>query len=223
MKSINPAVFDFLKHLNKNNNREWFEKHKPKFKGLESEIKRFSEILFHQINTHDSLEKWKVFRIYRDVRFSKNKTPYKTYFSIAFHRSKPNYRGSYYLHLSPSDSFLACGFWGPEPTDLLRIRKEFEVSADEFREIISQPKFKNTWGELTGTELKTAPKTFDKNHPDIDLIRKKQYVFVVPFSDEETAQSNFIERVNSAVKDVRPFVDFMSEVLTTDLNGEPII
>jgi uncharacterized protein (DUF2461 family) len=105
----------------------------------------------------------------------------------------------------------------------LRIRKEFEVSADEFREIISQPKFKNTWGELTGTELKTAPKTFDKNHPDIDLIRKKQYVFVVPFSDEETAQSNFIERVNSAVKDVRPFVDFMSEVLTTDLNGEPII
>jgi uncharacterized protein (TIGR02453 family) len=223
MKSINPAVFDFLKHLNKNNNREWFEKHKPKFKGLESEIKQFSETLFHQINTHDSLEKWKVFRIYRDVRFSKNKTPYKTYFSIAFLRSKPNYRGSYYLHLSPSDSFLACGFWGPEPTDLLRIRKEFEVSADEFREIISQPKFKNTWGELTGTELKTAPKTFDKNHPDIDLIRKKQYVFVVPFSDEETAQSNFIERVNSAVKDVRPFVDFMSEVLTTDLNGEPII
>jgi uncharacterized protein (TIGR02453 family) len=118
---------------------------------------------------------------------------------------------------------LACGFWGPEPNDLLRIRKEFEVSANEFRAIINADKFKTTWGELKGDELKTAPKNFDKNHPNIDLIRKKQYIFSIPFTDLESSQDDFSERINSALKNVRPFVDFMSEVLTTDLNGESII
>lgn len=223
MTAINPKVFEFLKKLEKNNNREWFEKHKPQFKALEQGFKQFSESLFHEVNTHDSLEKWKVFRIYRDVRFSKNKTPYKTHFSMAFHRTKPHYRGGYYLHLSPSNSFLACGFWGPEANDLLRIRKEFEVSADEFRKIIDAPKFKHTWSNLKGDELKTAPKNFDKNHPNIDLIRKKQFIFSIPFSDAETGHGDFSGRINLALKEVRPFVDFMSEVLTTDLNGESII
>jgi len=223
MTAIDPKVFEFLKKLEKNNNREWFEKHKPQFKALEKKFKQFSESLFHDVNTHDSLEKWKVFRIYRDVRFSKNKTPYKTHFSMAFHRIKPHYRGGYYLHISPLSSFLACGFWGPEANDLLRIRKEFEVSAVEFRKIIETPKFKDTWGNLNGDELKTAPKNFDKNHPNIDLIRKKQYIFSIPFSDAETSREDFSERINSALKEVRPFVDFMSEVLTTDLNGESII
>ena len=223
MIKIDTQIFDFLKKLEKNNNREWFEKHKPQFKALEQGFKQFSESLFNDLNAHDSLEKWKVFRIYRDVRFSKNKTPYKTHFSMAFHRTKPNYRGGYYLHIAPSNSFLACGFWGPEPNDLLRIRKEFEVSANEFRAIINADKFKTTWGELKGDELKTAPKNFDKNHPNIDLIRKKQYIFSIPFTDLESSQDDFSERINSALKNVRPFIDFMSEVLTTDLNGESII
>lgn len=223
MTSINPQVFDFLKQLERNNNREWFEKHKPRFKALEQDVKRFAEELFQQLNTHDSLEQWKVFRIYRDIRFSKNKTPYKTHFSMGFHRSKPALRGSYYLHISPSESFLACGFWGPEPADLYRIRKEFEVSAEEFREIINQAEFKNTWGELRGDELKTAPKNFDKTHPNIDLIRKKQFVFILPFSEKETAKAGFLERIDQAIKAVRPFVDYMSDVLGTDLNGESIL
>lgn len=223
MKTVNPKVFDFFKQLNENNNREWFEQRKPEFKTLEKEIKQFSEDLFETINLHDSLELWKVFRIYRDVRFSKNKTPYKNHFGISFKRNKPNLRGGYYLHLSPSESFLACGFWGPEPADLLRIRKELEVSADEFRQIINTSKLKTTWGKLKGDELKTAPKNFDKNHPNIDLIRKKQYLFMIQFSDKEVLDKGFGNRVNKALKDIRPFVDYMSEVLTTDLNGESIL
>lgn len=223
MKNIDPKIFDFLKRLNKNNNREWFEKNKPQFKTLERGFRQFAESLFDDVNAHDSLENWKVFRIYRDVRFSKNKTPYKTHFSMAFQRTKPQRRGGYYLHLSPSSSFLACGFWGPEANDLLRIRKEFEASAEEFRKIINAPKFKDTWGNLNGDELKTAPKNFDKNHPNIDLIRKKQYIFSMGFSDSEMCQIGFSERINSALKEVRPFVDYMSDVLTTDLNGESII
>jgi len=223
MKSINPNVFKFFSSLRENNNRAWFEQHKPEFKDLESEVKEFCVQLFDQINLHDSLEGWKLMRIYRDVRFSKNKTPYKTNFGIAFRRAQPNARGSYYLHISPEDCFLACGFWGPEPKDLLRIRKELGVSGDEFREILNEPSFKSTWGELVGEELKSAPRGFDKQHPEIDLIRKKQFLFMIRFEDNEVEKNDFSERVNSALQEVRPFVDFMSDVLTTDLNGESLV
>jgi uncharacterized protein (TIGR02453 family) len=223
MNSINPKVFQFFSSLKENNNRDWFEEHKPLFKELELEVKEFCVLLFNQISVHDSLEGWKLMRIYRDVRFSKNKTPYKTNFGIAFHRAQPNFRGSYYLHISPDDSFLACGFWGPEPKDLLRIRKELSVSGDEFRNVINQPSFKNTWGDLVGDELKSAPRAFDKHHPDIDLIRKKQFLFMIRFEDNEVDKDDFLERVNNALREVRPFVDFMSDVLTTDLNGESLV
>lgn len=223
MKRVCPEIFDFFNQLNKNNNRDWFNKHKSEFKRIENEIKQFSQQLYDTINIHDSLELWKVFRIYRDVRFSKNKTPFKTHFGIAFKRTKPNLRGGYYLHLSSSDSFLACGFWEPEPSDLLRIRKEFEVFADDFRQIINATTFKSIWGELKGSELKTAPKNFDRNHPDIDLIRKKQYLFIIPFENDEVLDKYFATRIDNAIKEVRPFVDYMSSILTTNLNGESIL
>jgi len=105
----------------------------------------------------------------------------------------------------------------------LRIRKALAVSADEFRKILSQPSFRNTWGGLVGNELKSAPRGFDKQHPAIDLIRKKQFLFSVRFSDQEVMGDDFSNRVNLAIKEVRPFVDFMSDVLTTDLNGESLI
>ena len=105
----------------------------------------------------------------------------------------------------------------------MRIRQELAVSGDEFREIISQKSVKNTWGELTGDELKSAPRAFDKDHPDIDLIRKKQFLFMIHFNNSEVENSGFSERISSAVQDIRPFVDFMSDVLTTDSNGESLI
>ena len=220
---INPKVLSFFKKLEKNNNREWFLENKTDFKSLETEIKAFGKELFDGLSAHDSLEKWKVFRIYRDVRFSKNKTPYKTHFGMSFHRTKPQLRGDYYLHISPSSSFLACGFWDPNPADLLRVRKEMEVSGEEFRKLIKTPNFKSVWGDLVGDELKTCPKGFDKTHPEIELLRKKQYLFSIQFSDQEVLHDNFINVVNEAIKEVRPFVNFMTEVLTTDLNGESLL
>jgi uncharacterized protein (TIGR02453 family) len=94
MKNINPDIFTFYKDLDKNNNREWFESHKPRFKALESEVKDFNEVVKFGLEETDDIEKVKMFRIYRDVRFSKNKTPYKTHFGVSFHRKKPNLRGS---------------------------------------------------------------------------------------------------------------------------------
>ena len=212
----------FFKKLKKNNNRDWFAENKPKFKELELEIKAFGEELKDRLNEFDNVDRFKLFRIYRDVRFSKDKTPFKTHFGLTWHRTKPLYRGGYYLHISPGKNFLACGFWDPNPNDLKRIRKELEYDAKEFRDIIASKEFFSVWGNLEGSELKTAPRNFDKNHPDIDLIRKKQYIFSISFSDEEVCEPQFINKLENALKMVRPFTDYMSDVLTSDENGESL-
>ena len=212
----------FFKKLKKNNNRDWFTENKPKFKKLELEIKAFGEELKDRLNEFDNVDRFKLFRIYRDIRFSKDKTPFKTHFGLTWHRTKPLYRGGYYLHISPGKNFLACGFWDPNTNDLKRIRKELEYDAKEFRDIIASKEFFSVWGNLEGSELKTAPRNFDKNHPDIDLIRKKQYIFSISFLDEEVCEPQFINKLENALEKARPFTDYMPDVLTSDENGESL-
>ncbi len=221
--NINPDVFAFYKALAKNNNREWFEPQKARFKALEAEVKAFNEEVKAGLEATDEIEKVKMFRIYRDVRFSKNKTPFKTHFGISFHRKKPHLRGGYYMHIAPGDSFLATGFWDPNPADLLRIRKELEMDAKELRDIISAPDLKKTWGALQGDTVKTAPKGFAKDHPDIDLIRHKQFLFIKKFDDKTVLSSNFKNQVIKDYAAIRPFFDYMSSILTTDLNGVSLL
>ena len=220
---LNPALFRFFKQLAKNNNREWFEQHKPEFKALEIEVKQFGEALKDKLNQHDSIDRFKVFRIYRDVRFSKDKTPYKTHFGLTWHRTKPEFRGGYYLHLKPDDIFLACGFWDPAPADLKRIRQEIDLDGDEYRNLINAPAFKNTWGALQGNAVKTAPKGYAKDHPNIDLLRFKQHIFMIRYTEVEVAAADFMDRLDAALQAVRPFVDYMSAVLTTNADGEPLV
>ena len=221
--TIPKKAFSFFKNLSKNNNREWFTEHKPEFKNIEVEVKSFYNALLESLQKQDDVDKMKMFRIYRDVRFSKDKTPYKTHFGGSFGRTKPRLRGGYYLHIAPGDSFIATGFWEPNKEDLFRIRKELEIDATEFRKIINAKKFKSVWGELVGNEVKTAPKGFSKEHDDIDLIRKKQFIFTKKFSDKEVTSPDFLNDVSVAFKAIRPYFDYMSEVLTTDLNGVSLL
>ncbi|MCX2680029.1 DUF2461 domain-containing protein [Galbibacter sp. EGI 63066] len=220
---ISPSTFEFLKKLKKNNERNWFNEHKKQFKKEEKQVKAFFNTLLEKLRTHDEIEEVKMFRIYRDVRFSANKKPYKEHLAGSFRRVKPRLRGGYYLHLEPEKSFVGCGFWAPEKDDLKRIRKEFEVDDSEIRAILKDKKLKATFGEMKGDELKTAPRGFDKEHPAIDLIRKKQFVFTKTFSDAEVLSPDFIDQVDNAFKAVRPYFDYMSDVLTTDLNGVSLI
>ena len=220
---LSSDIFSFFKKLEKNNNREWFEQHKPEFKALETTVKQFGEALKDQLNQHDSIDRFKLFRVYRDVRFSKDKTPYKTHFGLTWHRTKPEYRGGYYLHLKPNDIFLACGFWDPNPADLKRIRQEIDMDADEYRDIINEPNFKRIWGDLQGDAVKTAPKGYAKDHPNIDLLRHKQHIFMVRYTEEDVAAADFLDRLDTALQAVRPFVDYMSAVLTTNADGEPLV
>ncbi|MBD0831966.1 DUF2461 domain-containing protein [Aestuariibaculum sediminum] len=224
MRLVSKNVFEFFKKLEKNNNRDWFNEHKKEFKSIEKDIKSFYNEVLEHLKTHDDIDKLKIFRIYRDVRFSKNKLPYKTHFGGSFHRVKPQLRGGYYVHIQPNnESFIATGFWQPEPADLLRIRKEFEMDASEMRDILQDKQFTEIWGELQGEEVKTAPKGFSKTHENIDLIKKKQHIFIKKYTDEQVLSSNFIEDINMSFKAIRPYFDYMSDVLTTDLNGESLI
>jgi uncharacterized protein (TIGR02453 family) len=217
------GIYSFFSDLQQNNNRDWFMEHKPTFKALETQVKTFGEQLKDQLNTHDSIDRFKVFRIYRDVRFSKDKTPFKTHFGLTWHRTKPHYRGGYYLHLSPGNNFLACGFWDPNPADLKRIRQEIDIDGEEYRSILNNKTFNSVWGELQGEAVKTAPKGYAKDHPHIDLLRFKQHIFTINYTDKEICQPDFINRADKALEAVRPFVDYMSEVLTTNADGESLI
>ncbi len=220
---ITKNTLQFLNEIKKNNNRDWFMEHKSTFKKHETEVKTFLNSLTDLVRAHDDIEKLKVFRIYRDIRFSKDKTPYKYNFSGSLSRAGKERRGGYYIHIQPQGSFIATGFWNPEKEDLLRIRKEWEVDASDLRNILNDSKFKSVWGDLAGEELKTAPKGFDKEDPNIDLIRKKQFIFVKNFSDTEVISPQFAETINECFIAIRPYFDLMSNILTTNLNGESLL
>lgn len=215
-------AFEFLTHLKENNNREWFTQHKSEYDIIVKENKVFFNHIYQELQEYDQLKGIHIFRIYNDVRFSKNKTPYKTNFGVGYSRSKPMLRGGYYIQLEPGNSFVGGGFWGPEAKDLLRIRKEFEISSTEIEKIIADKTFIKYFGELKGDSVKTAPRGFDKNHPAIDLIRKKQFLVMRKFTDTEVLSDNFQKEVLLTLLAMRPFFDYMSEILTTDMNGEPL-
>ena len=223
MIAVSPSIFEFLKALKQNNNRDWFHANKQIYKDQRVLISEYAQYIKQELNKSDEIEKSKIFNIHIDIRFKKDKTPYKTHFSFYYVRKKPKLRGGYYVHLGPNSSFIAGGFWKPERDDLLRIRQEFEMDAQEFRDFSSESKFKDVWGELYGTEVKTAPKGFPKEHKNIDLIRKKQWIFRSPFTDGEVFSENFLDEVVRRFEAIRPFFDYMSGVLTTDLNGESIV
>ena len=221
--NITKSTLVFLNTLKKNNNRDWFAKHKPAFQTEQDKVKGFFNHILELLKVHDEIEKLKIFRIYRDVRFSKNKTPYKNNFSASFSRAGQHRRGGYYLQIEPGNSFIATGFWNPEKNDLLRIRKEWEIDTSELVAIIDDKEFKKLWGALVGEELKTAPKGFDKEDPNIEYIRKKQFIFVKNFSDAEVLSENFPGQINERFIAIRPYFDLMSNILTTNLNGESLL
>jgi len=220
---ISKDCLKFLNELSLNNNKDWFEANKETFKWHQSEVKAVLELVKEGLSETDIIEKLKMFRIYRDVRFSRDKTPYKDYFSGSLSRMGQSLRGGYYIHLKPGDAFLAVGFWDPNKEDLFRIRKEIETDARDFHELLNNKSFKNIWGNFQGDTLKMAPKGFSKEHPEIGLLRRKNFVFVHPLKNSDICSENFIPNTVKAFEVSRPFLDLMSDILTTDLNGEPLL
>src|ERR1700741_3620843 len=224
---IQNSSLDFLKAIKKNNDRDWFAKNKNKYLAELEHVTEFADALLIEMNKHDHIEtpsgKKSLHRIYRDTRFSKNKTPYKTNWSGSFVRATKKLRGGYYFHIEVGNSFVGGGFWGPNPDDLKRIRDEFDMNGKAFRKILNSKSFKETFGTLQGEQLKTAPQGFEKDNPKIDLLRYKQFIIGKKFTDKEVLSEDFLKQVNDTFKKMRPFLDYMSEALTTDLNGISVV
>lgn len=223
MTYIESTSFQFLQDLIINNNRDWFNENKPRYEAAKNNMKAFGNALLKEMNKTDHIERLKIHRIYRDVRFSKDKTPYKRNLSCSMVRATKLLRGGYYLHIEPDECFLGGGFWSPNKEDLARIRKELAFDAQPLRDIIADDNFQKMFGTLQGEQLKTAPRGFAKDHENVDLLRYKQYLVMRKFTNEEVIQPDFLEKVVAGFQAMRPFFDYMSEVLTTDENGVPIV
>lgn len=217
----------FLKAIKQNNNREWFTENKKVYQSALDQTILFADDLLAEMKKHDQIDtvsgKKSLFRIYRDVRFSKNKEPYKINFSGSFRRATSFLRGGYYFHIQPGGSFLAAGFWAPSSQDLKHIREQIAQDPNALRDIIADSGFKDYFGNLAGDQVKTAPKGFSKEDPAIDLLRYKQMIVTHEFSDKEVTSANFAKNMSEGFQHVRPFFDYMSDILTTDLNGESLL
>jgi len=224
---IKKETLDFLKTLSKNNDRDWFNAHKDKYIRSHENMIAFADALLTAMNKHDKIEtesgKKSLFRIYKDVRFSKDKTPYSCRWSGGFQRATKKLRGGYYFHIEPGNCFLAGGFWGPEPADLKRIREDIALGYKDWKKMLADKTLIKTFGKMIGEQVGSAPKGYSKDHPAIELLRYKQYILKHEFTEKEVLSPDFVNKVNDGFKKMRPFLNYMSEVLTTDANGEPIV
>ncbi|MGK4569048.1 DUF2461 domain-containing protein [Flavobacterium sp. 3HN19-14] len=220
MSQLPTSIFSFLNELKQNNDRDWFNENKARFLVQQDIIINFADKLLAKLNLHDVIEtpsgKKSVYRIYRDIRFSHDKTPFKNYWSGSFTRATSQRRGGYYFHLESGNSYIVGGFQAPNTADITRIRKAISFDPSELQEILNHPSFIKTFKKLEGEQLKTTPKGFDANDPAIELLRFKQFRLVRRFSDEEVLSDDFLEKADEALRNMRPFFDYMSEVLYED-------
>ncbi len=213
-------LINFLNNLKENNNRDWFNDNKKEFVELKEQFEAFINQLIPKIQQLDGFSgslsaKDCIFRIYRDVRFSKNKLPYKTHFGayLAPGGRKSPFAG-YYVHIEPSGSFAGGGVYHPEPAILKEIRYEIMDRTDEFKDIISAREFKKVFPEIYGEKLKTSPKGFPKDFKDIDLLRFKSYALVHSINDKTIKSTDFENYLLNLFKTAKPFNAFFNKLIT---------
>jgi uncharacterized protein (TIGR02453 family) len=214
-------AFAFLKKLSRNNNREWFEKNKPSYLEIKNEFELFVADLLHEmIGIDESLAgldpKKLVFRIYRDIRFSKDKTPYKTHLSAGLSASgKGTGVPGYYLQIEPGNkSMLAAGLYLPSPENLAKVRQEIDYNGQRLNAIIKDKTFKKTFGKFWDEDkLKTMPKGYAKDHPHVEFLKLKSFLVLHYFADSDVMDKKFLNKLIQAMKSAKPLNDFLMEGL----------
>lgn len=220
MISIDQSTLEFLSKLKKNNNRDWFAKNKTTYTKAHDNFKTCIAACHKTLDEIDKIDNSKVFRIYRDVRFGKDKTPYKTNFGASFSRLGKYRRGGFYVQIAPGNCFFAGGFWKPNKQDLAYIRAGISSDPAPLRDLLSNSTFVSHFNSLQGDQLKRAPKGFPVDHPEIDLLRFKQFLVVKPIKDQDVLSSNFVPLCVQTYTAMIPFFDIIRDYLVYDLNGE---
>ena len=209
------STLQFLRKLEKNNNREWFNENKTLYHEAQHDVISFVEKLMEEMADFDEeigkLEaKKSVFRIYRDTRFSKDKTPYKTNFGAGLGMGKGNKISGYYLHIEPGKSFLAGGVYKPEPSVLKTIRQEISAFGDEFKAILEQDEFRNYFRGLSVEDkLKKLPQSFEKDDKMAEYLKLKHFIVTHPISDEQLLSENAVKEFTKIFKAMKPLNDFL--------------
>ena len=206
----------FLKDLHKNNNRDWFNENKDRYLSANANVVDFVETLIEEIGEFDEAilrtdAKKALFRIYRDVRFSKDKSPYKTNFGAGLGMGKGNRISGYYLHIEPGKSFLAGGFYQPDTSVLKEIRKEISINSKEFLSILEQDEFRNNFRGLSvGQKLQRVPAGFEKDDPMAEFLKLKNFIVVHPVSNEALMKEDAAKNFAQIFKSIKPLNDFLS-------------
>jgi len=212
-------MLNFLTDLSQHNEKTWFEAHRPAYEKARGANESFIDALIDELRTSDDLQgltaKDCITRIYRDIRFTRDKSPYHTNFSaIIAPGGKKSTRQGYYIHIQPGDhSMVAGGLHMPEAEQLNRFRQAIDRNAAAFKTIIGNRQFLETFGKIDGERLKTAPKGYDRSHPEIELLQLKDVTAVHPFTDVEVLADDFPENALRVCRVMRPFLNYLDEIL----------
>ena len=215
-------ILKFLRDLARHNDRDWFEKNKSRYLDAKQAFEEVVGALLSELSKFDAglagLEPRKLpFRIYRDVRFSKDKRPYKTNMGAGF---SPNGRliqePGYYLHIEPGNkSFLAGGIYMPDAGNLSKIRQEIDYNPDDLKKIMSDRKFRKLFGDFDEFDkLKTAPKGYPKDHAHIEWLKLKSFIVEMPLTDKQVAEKKFIRVVADGCKVIKPLNDYLRDAIS---------
>lgn len=215
-------ILKFLKDLARHNNRDWFEKNKQRYLTAKESFEQVVTAVLNDIAKFDpplaALNPKKLpFRIYRDIRFSKDKRPYKTNMGAGF---SPNGRlvqePGYYLHIQPGGkSFVAGGIYMPDATNLAKIRQEIDYNPVDLKKIMKMRKFRELFGDFDPFDkLKTAPKGYSKDHPNIEWLKLKSFIVETSFTDQQVTGKKFISLVASTCRTIKPLNDYLHEAIS---------
>lgn len=219
---LQPKTIQFLDKLKKNNNKAWFESHRDDYNSARSDFEDLVSAIIDQYGRKDSeianlKAKDCLFRINRDVRFSKDKSPYKDNMGASFSRGgKKSHFAGYYLHCEPGRSFVGGGIWMPEPGDVKKIRQEIDYCYDEFRGILSGQKFKENYQDLDRSaaySLVNTPKEYDKSNPAAADLKLKSWIAMRTLSDSELSSPSLVKLITGAFYALQPLVKFINRAI----------
>ena len=218
---LNKETLKFLALVVENNNREWFAENKYLYEAAKDDLLPFIADLIKEFAvidpqySPDTPPKKALMRIYRDVRFSKNKAPYKNNFGIAFDvKGYGPQTPSIYLHLQPNNCFFGVGFWQPEAAVLKMVREEIDYNSSEFLEIINSREFTSTFKLSKEDTLKNAPKGYEIDHPQIQFLKLKSFVAIYKIDDAEFFKPTIVNKLITVFQNIQPFVLFLRKATT---------
>lgn len=222
---LEPQTLKFLTGLKKNNNKPWFDAHRTQYEASRIDFQNFIQLVIADLERRDAAitglqARDCLFRINRDIRFSNDKTPYKTAFGASLKQEgKKSVYAGYYFHLEPGKSFVGGGLWMPEPANVKRIRQEIDYNWSELQRIITGKKFKAVYGDVykgSDISLSKMPKGYEVSHPAIDYLKLKSFIAEAPVADAELTRAALHKKTVEAFDALRPFLQFLNRALQPD-------